>query len=172
MLKEITTYDLAPGLGFSPATMSRRLCKCKMLKKASFQCITKKADRMGSCRNYLISSSRSRHAKTPGIIVPSQNRYFITSFLSGIENNPSKDGFILIISHSFDQKVLEIRYANTRYNRQVECLLILLNISESKPVVQDPINAAIYILTFNPKDRPDGVFCANEMAAVHCKTHF
>ena len=44
-------------------------------------------------------------------------------------------------------------------------------IYESKLGEQDGINAANYILSLSPKDRPDGVFCANDMSAVHCIAH-
>jgi LacI family transcriptional regulator len=36
---------------------------------------------------------------------------------------------------------------------------------------QDGINAAEYILGMPKKDRPDAVFCANDMSAVHCMVH-
>jgi LacI family transcriptional regulator len=36
---------------------------------------------------------------------------------------------------------------------------------------QDGVNTAKTILAMNPADRPDAVFCANDISAVHCMVH-
>jgi LacI family transcriptional regulator len=41
----------------------------------------------------------------------------------------------------------------------------------SKLGEQDGIDAAEYILSMKPEERPDAVFCANDISAVHCMVH-
>lgn len=41
----------------------------------------------------------------------------------------------------------------------------------SKLGEQDGIDAANYILSLNKNERPDAVFCANDMSAVYCMSH-
>ncbi|HLP39208.1 LacI family DNA-binding transcriptional regulator [Lacibacter sp.] len=41
----------------------------------------------------------------------------------------------------------------------------------SKLGEQDGIDAANYILSLNKSERPDAVFCANDMSAVYCMSH-
>jgi LacI family transcriptional regulator len=175
MFKGITKYDLAPELELSPATISRRLSKSTMLKKAGFQCITKKAAKMSSRRNSFARSLGSRHTKTLGVIVPRLNSYFMNSVLSGIEDIASKEGYQLIISQLPGQKAIEINDANTMCAKRVDGLLMLLaenitDISRLEPFFEKQIPVVFFDLTF-PVAEGTAVVINNFEAAKKVTTH-
>src|SRR5680860_562493 len=94
--KEVTIYDLAKELNYSPSTISRALNNHKSIGKKTTQEIHKTAKRIGYRPNSIAVSLRNNKSKTIGIMIARINRPFISSLISGVEEAARKAGHNVI----------------------------------------------------------------------------
>ncbi|MDT0690386.1 LacI family DNA-binding transcriptional regulator [Salegentibacter sp. F188] len=124
--KEVTIYDLAKELKFSPSTISRALNNHKSISQKTTKEIQKIAKQLGYRPNTLAASLRNNKSKTIGILIARINRPFIASIISGVEETARKAGYNVIISQSNDKYENEIANAKAMYDSRVTGLIVSL----------------------------------------------
>lgn len=130
--KEITIYDIAKKLKYSPSTISRALNDHESISKKTIGAIKKAAKEMGYHPNSLAASLRNNRSKTIGIMISRINRPFISSLISGIEEYARKSGYNVIISQSNDKYENEVVNAQTQYNSRISGLIVSLSMETRK----------------------------------------
>ncbi|MBC9797403.1 LacI family DNA-binding transcriptional regulator [Sinomicrobium weinanense] len=130
--KEITIYDIAKKLKYSPSTISRALNDHTSISKKTIRAIKKTAKEMGYHPNSLAASLRNNRSKTLGIMISRINRPFISSLISGIEEHARKSGYNVIISQSNDKYENEVVNAQTLYNSRISGLIVSLSMETRK----------------------------------------
>ncbi len=124
--KEVTIYDLAKELNYSPSTISRALNNHKSIGKKTTKEIQKAASKMGYRPNSLAASLRSNKSKTIGIMIARINRPFVSSLISGIEEAARKADHNVIISQSNDKYENEVKNAKALYDSRIGGLIVSL----------------------------------------------
>ena len=124
--KEVTIYDLAKELKYSPSTISRALNNHKSISQKTTKEIQKIAKQLGYRPNSLAASLRNNKSKTIGILIARINRPFIASIISGVEETARKAGYNVIISQSNDSYENEIANAKALYDSRVSGLIVSL----------------------------------------------
>ncbi|MDT0648636.1 LacI family DNA-binding transcriptional regulator [Autumnicola edwardsiae] len=124
--KEVTIYDLAKELKYSPSTISRALNNHKSISQKTTKEIQKIAGQLGYRPNSIAASLRNNKSKTIGILIARINRPFIASLISGVEETARKAGYNVIISQSNDKYDNEITNAKALYDSRVSGLVVSL----------------------------------------------
>jgi LacI family transcriptional regulator len=124
MEKEVTIYDIAKRLNYSPATVSRALNDHPAIKVDTKDLITSTAREMGYRSNTFASNLRRQRTNTIGVIVPRLNSNFVSCVLAGMEKVANEAGYNLIISQSLESVVKEKANAQTMFNSRVDGLLV------------------------------------------------
>lgn len=126
MEKDVTIYDIAEGLGVSPATVSRALNNNPAVNKNTKQKIFDAATQMGYRSNMFASNLRRQRTNTIGVIVPRLNSHFMSSVIAGMEKVANQAGYNLLISQSLETAQKEAANAATMFNSRVDGLLVSL----------------------------------------------
>ena len=124
MGKEVTIYDIAKRLNYSPATVSRALNDHPAIKGNTKDTITSMAREMGYRSNTFASNLRRQRTNTIGVIVPRLNSNFMSCVLAGMEKVANEAGYNLIISQSLESVTKEKANAQTMFNSRVDGLLV------------------------------------------------
>ncbi|MEZ0538069.1 LacI family DNA-binding transcriptional regulator [Fibrella arboris] len=124
MEKEVTIYDIAKRLNYSPATVSRALNDHPAIKLDTKDIITSTAREMGYRSNTFASNLRRQRTNTIGVIVPRLNSNFVSCVLAGMEKVANEAGYNLIISQSLESVTKEKANALTMFNSRVDGLLV------------------------------------------------
>lgn len=124
MEKEVTIYDIAKRLNYSPATVSRALNDHPAIKGNTKDVITSMAREMGYRSNTFASNLRRQRTNTIGVIVPRLNSNFMSCVLAGMEKVANEAGYNLIISQSLESVTKEKANAQTMFNSRVDGLLV------------------------------------------------
>ncbi|MDC6366192.1 MULTISPECIES: LacI family DNA-binding transcriptional regulator [Flavobacteriaceae] len=125
--KEVTIYDLAKELNYSPSTISRALNNHKSISKKTIKIIKEAAEQMGYRPNHLAAGLRNNKSNTIGILISRINRPFISSLISGIEETARKAGYNVLISQSNDNYENEISNSNALYDSRITGLIVSLS---------------------------------------------
>lgn len=131
--KEVTIYDLAKELKYSPSTISRALNNHKSISQKTTKEIQKIAKDLGYRPNSLAASLRNNKSKTIGVLISRINRPFSASLISGVENTARKAGYNVIISQSNDNYENEVANAKALYDSRVSGLIVSLGM-ETKDI--------------------------------------
>ncbi|NJB72233.1 LacI family transcriptional regulator [Saonia flava] len=129
--KEITIYDLAKELNYSPSTISRALNDHKSISKKTVQRIKNAAEEMGYRPNTLAAGLRNNKSKTIGISISRINRPFMSSLISGIEEAARNAGYNVIISQSDDKYKNELSNTKALYDSRISGLIVSLSMETS-----------------------------------------
>lgn len=124
--KEVTIYDLAKELNYSPSTISRALNNHKSISKKTIKLVKQTAERVGYRPNTLAAGLRNNKSKTIGMLVPHINRPFVSSLISGMEETARKAGYNVIISQSYDVYENEVSNCQALYDSRVSGLIVSL----------------------------------------------
>lgn len=124
--KEVTIYDLAKELKFSPSTISRALNNHKSIGKKTTKEIQKVAAEMGYRPNSIAASLRSNKSKTIGIMIARINSPFMSTLISGIEDAARIAGHNVIISQSNEKYENEVKNAKAMYDSRIGGLIVSL----------------------------------------------
>ncbi|GAB3553444.1 LacI family DNA-binding transcriptional regulator [Spirosoma fluminis] len=124
MEKEITIYDIAKRLNYSPATISRALNDHPAIREDTKDLITTTARQMGYRSNTFASNLRRQRTNTIGVIVPRLNSNFMSTALAGMEKVANEAAYNLIISQSLESVRKEVANAKTMFNSRVDGLLV------------------------------------------------
>lgn len=124
--KEVTIYDLAKELNYSPSTISRALNNHKSISKKTTRDIQKVAKKLGYRPNSIAASLRNNKSKTIGIMISRINRPFVSSLISGVEEVARKSGYNVIISQSSDNYENEVSNTRALYESRVAGLIVSL----------------------------------------------
>ena len=124
--KEVTIYDLAKELNFSPSTVSRALNNHKSIGKKTTKEIQKAAKEMGYRPNSIAASLRNNKSKTIGIIIARINSPFMSTLISGVEISAKEAGYNVIISQSNESYENEVRNAKALYDSRIGGLIVSL----------------------------------------------
>lgn len=124
--KEITIYDIARKLKFSPSTISRALNDHHSISKKTIATIKKTATELGYRPNTLAANLRNSKSNTIGIMISRINRPFIASLISGVEARARKAGYNVIITQSDDRYDLEVDNAKALYDSRISGLVTSL----------------------------------------------
>lgn len=122
----ITIYDLAKKLNYSPSTISRALNNHKSIGKKTTLKIQKAAEEMGYRPNSHAASLRKNQSQTIGILVPRINRPFVSSLISGVEQAARKAGYNVLISQSNDNFEDEVANTDALFHSRVCGLIVSL----------------------------------------------
>lgn len=124
--KEVTIYDLAKELNFSPSTISRALNNHKSIGRKTTKEVQKAAAKMGYRPNSLAASLRSNKSKTIGIMIARINSPFMSTLISGIEDAARKANYNVLISQSNESYENEVNNAKALYDSRVGGLIVSL----------------------------------------------
>ncbi len=124
--KEVTIYDLAKALNYSPSTISRALNNHKSIGKKTIKKIQKTAEEFGYRPNTLAASLRNNSSKTIGIMISRINRPFIASLITGIEKAARNANYNVIITQSDDKYENEVNNAKALYDARIGGLIVSL----------------------------------------------
>jgi len=124
--KEVTIYDLAKELNYSPSTISRALNNHKSISKKTTKEIQKTALILGYRPNSMAASLRSNKSKTIGIMIARINSPFIASLITGIEETARHANHNVIISQSNDKYENEVNNAKALYDARIGGLIVSL----------------------------------------------
>lgn len=149
MEKEITIYDIAKGLGLSPATVSRALNDHPAVNINTKEKILNKADQLGYRFNMFASNLRKQRTNAIGVIIPKLNSHFQSSVIAGMEKVANEAGYNLIISQSMESASKEVANAKTMFNSRIDGLLVSLaydteNIKHFDPFIEKGIPVVFY----------------------------
>ncbi|MFD2100454.1 LacI family DNA-binding transcriptional regulator [Flagellimonas iocasae] len=125
--KEVTIYDLAKELNYSPSTISRALNNHKSISKKTIKLIKEAAEEMGYRPNNLAAGLRNNKSNTIGVLISRINRPFMAALISGIEETARKSGYNVIISQSNDKYENEISNCNALYDSRITGLVVSLS---------------------------------------------
>ncbi|AHM63127.1 transcriptional regulator [Flammeovirgaceae bacterium 311] len=175
MDKEITIYDIAKGIGLSPATVSRALNDHPAVNKNTKKKVFEAATRMGYRFNMFASNLRTQRTNTIGVIVPRLNSPFMSSVIAGMEKIANEAGYNLIISQSLETMQKEISNAKAMFNSRVDGLLVSLaydtdNIDHFTPFIDKGIPVLFFDRTAEHK-KCIGIVIDNMQAAHKATTH-
>ena len=175
MEKEITIYDIAKGLGISPATVSRALNDHPTVNKNTKQRIVDTANQMGYRSNTFASNLRKQRTNAIGVIVPRLNSHFQSSVIAGMEKAANEAGYNLIISQSMESAEKEAANAKTMFNSRIDGLLISLaydtkDINHLKPFFDKGIPLLFFDRVAEHK-KCTGIVIDNIQAAHKATTH-
>ena len=95
--KPITIYDIAKKLNYSTSTISRALKDHHSIGKKTAEKIKAEAEKMGYRPNTLAAGLRNNRSKTIGVLISRINRPFMSSLISGIEDQAKKQGYTVIM---------------------------------------------------------------------------
>ena len=124
--KEVTIYDLAKKLKYSPSTVSRALNNHKSISQKATKEIQTAAKNMGYRPNSIAASLRNNKSKTIGIMIARINRPFVSTLISGIENSAREAGHNVLISQSNDSYENEVNNAKALYDSRICGLIVSL----------------------------------------------
>ncbi|WP_031425582.1 LacI family DNA-binding transcriptional regulator [Flavimarina sp. Hel_I_48] len=124
--KEITIYDIAKKLNFSPSTISRALNDHHSISDKTIKLIKATSQTMGYRPNTIAASLRNNKSKTLGIMIPRINRPFTASLISGVEATARQAGFNVIITQSNDSYENEVNNAKALYDSRIMGLVVSL----------------------------------------------
>ena len=125
--KEVTIYDLAKELNYSPSTISRALNNHKSISKKTIKLIKEAALEMGYRPNNLAAGLRNNKSNTIGVLISRINRPFMASLISGIEETARKEGYNVLISQSNDKYENEVSNCNALYDSRITGLIVSLS---------------------------------------------
>ncbi len=125
--KEVTIYDLAKELNYSPSTISRALNNHKSISKKTIKVIKEAAKEMGYRPNNLAAGLRNNRSNTIGILISRISRPFQASLISGIEETARKAGYSVLISQSNDKYENEVSNTNALYDSRITGLIVSLS---------------------------------------------
>lgn len=173
MEKEITIYDIAKGLGVSPATVSRALNDHPAVNALTKHKIQQTADQLGYRSNLFASNLRKQRTNAIGVIIPKLNSHFQSSVLAGMEKVANAAGYNLIISQSMESAQKEIANAKTMFNSRIDGLLVSLayeteNIDHFYPFIKRGIPVLFYDRVTDNKEFTSVVI--DNVAAAHKAT--
>jgi LacI family transcriptional regulator len=124
--KEITIYDIAENLKISAATVSRALSGSKVVSANTRKKISDKAKEMGYRSNNFASNLRTSTTHTIGVLMHELNSTFMLSVLSGIEKVIGQTEYDIIIAHSAESGVKELKNAHNLFHKRVDGLIASL----------------------------------------------
>ncbi|WP_029033785.1 LacI family DNA-binding transcriptional regulator [Salinimicrobium terrae] len=124
--KEVTIYDLARQLNYSPSTISRALNNHKSIGQKTKKEIQKVASDLGYRPNSIAASLRNNKSKTIGIMVARINSPFMSTLISGVEDAARKAGYNVIISQSNEKYENEVRNAKAMFDSRIGGLIVSL----------------------------------------------
>ena len=175
MNKDITIYDIAKGVGYSPTTVSRALNDHPAVNKKTKQRIYDIAAQMGYRSNLFASNLRKQRTNTIGVIVPILNSNFQSSVMAGMEKVANEAGYNLIISQSMGTMQKEMANAKTMYNSRVDGLLVSLahdseSIEHFEPFFKKGVPVIFYDRVAEHK-QSTSIVIDNVQAAYKATTH-
>lgn len=130
--KEVTIYDLARELNYSPSTISRALNNHKSIGKKTIKEIQRVAGEMGYRPNSIAASLRSNKSKTIGIMIARINSPFMSTLISGVEDAARKANYNVLISQSNESYENEVKNAKALYDSRVGGLIVSLAMETRK----------------------------------------
>ncbi|ARK10783.1 LacI family DNA-binding transcriptional regulator [Fibrivirga algicola] len=175
MEKEVTIYDIAKRLNYSPATVSRALNDHPAIKINTKDIITSMAREMGYRSNTFASNLRRQRTNTIGVIVPRLNSNFVSCVLAGMEKVANEAGYNLIITQSLESVTKEKANAQTMFNSRVDGLLVSVAYdTEDIEHFSSFINKGIPLLFFDrviATDQSTSIVIDNAKAGYEATVH-
>ena len=131
----LTMKDIAQALGVSVATVSRALKDSPRISVERREAIKAYAREHNFAPNLLAESLRHSHihpVRIIGVIMPQLNHFYFSSILSGIEEEASARGYMLMVAQSDERYEKEVRICQSFYENKV-CGII---VSQAKDTVK------------------------------------
>jgi LacI family transcriptional regulator len=130
--KEVTIYDLAEELKVSPSTVSRALKDHFSIGKEMIELVKKHAHQRGYRPNSIAASLRRNKTNNIGVITSWINRPFMSSLISGVEEEAARVGYNVVISQSHDSYENEVAIAKALYDSRIGGLIVSLAMETKK----------------------------------------
>jgi LacI family transcriptional regulator len=175
MHKEITIYDIAKRLQYSPATVSRALNDHPAIRSDTKELISTTAEQMGYRFNRLASNLRRQKTSILGVIVPRLNSNFMSRVLAGMEKVANEVAYNLIIIQSLESVHKEIANVKTLFDSRVDGLLVSTSYETSSTEPFEPfVRKGIPVLFFDralPHPQCSSVVIDNNRAGYQATQH-
>lgn len=125
MDKPITIHDIARMANVSSATVSRVLSNSSYpVSTVLRDKITRIAKEANYIPNLLGKQLKTRTNRTIGVIVPTITNQFYSSIILGVEEIARKNDYQVLLCNSFQDPVLEQKYIQAVFEKQVRGLVI------------------------------------------------
>ncbi|MEX0778168.1 MAG: LacI family DNA-binding transcriptional regulator [Balneolales bacterium] len=121
--KKTTIHDIAKELNVTASTVSRALKDHPRISQATKNAVSVIAKRLNYQPNSIATALRNGKSSILGVIVPTSDRRFFASAISGIEAVTNKAGYSLIICQSDDLHQKENANIDTLLNIQVDGII-------------------------------------------------
>ncbi len=124
MKKRATIYDIAKALGITISTVSRALNNSDLISATTKDSVLRMAKQLDYRPNRLASSLSSGKTYIIGVIVPSAEIHFFSSFVSSLEVEFKRAGYSILLYQSNESFQSEENGVTTLLEAQVDGLII------------------------------------------------
>lgn len=121
-----TIHSIAKELNISASTVSRALSDHPSISEKTKKFVREAAERAGYRMNNVASALRLGRTKTIGVIVPTADRSFLASVVSGIEEVANSAGYHVMICQSNDNYQAELKNIAALLQAQVDGILMAI----------------------------------------------
>nr|WP_284040598.1 LacI family DNA-binding transcriptional regulator [Sphingobacterium sp. lm-10] len=122
--KRTTIYDIAKALNTTISTVSRALNNSDLISETTKDSVRKMAEELNYRPNKVASSLSSGKTYIIGVIVPSAQIHFFSSFISSLELSFKRAGYSIILYQSNESVLSEQNGIATLLEAQVDGIII------------------------------------------------
>jgi LacI family transcriptional regulator len=147
--KKSTIYDIAARVGTSAATVSRVLSKSGYpVSEDLHRRITDAAAELNYSPNIVGRMLKKSQSTDVGIIIPTISNPYYSTLILGAEQEARKEGYNLFLCNSLRDPLMERKYLESLYQKQVRGIMISA-INENHALVKELQKYGVKIVAFD-----------------------
>jgi len=151
MKKSLTIHDIAKMAEVSSATVSRVLSNSSYPVSPELRSkILRIAKEANYVPNMLGKQLKTKTSMTIGVIIPTITNTFYSSVILGVEEIARKNNYQVLLCNSFQDPVLEDKYIQAMFEKQVRGLVIS-SISSDKKQLKHFIDMGLNVVALDQK---------------------
>lgn len=151
MKKSLTIHDIAKMAEVSSATVSRVLSNSSYPVSPELRSkILRIAKEANYVPNMLGKQLKTKTSMTIGVIIPTITNSFYSSVILGVEEIARKNNYQVLLCNSFQDPVLEDKYIQAMFEKQVRGLVIS-SISSDKKQLKHFIDMGLNVVALDQK---------------------
>lgn len=151
MKKSLTIHDIAKLASVSSATVSRVLSNSSYPVSPELRSkILRIAKEMNYVPNLLGKQLKTKTSMTIGVVIPTITNLFYSSIILGVEEIARKNNYQVLLCNSFQDPVLEDKYIQAMFEKQVRGLVIS-SISSDKKQLKHFIDMGLNVVALDQK---------------------
>jgi LacI family transcriptional regulator len=151
MKKSFTIHDIAKMANVSSATVSRVLSNSSYPVSPELRSkILRIAKETNYVPNMLGKQLKTKTSMTIGVVIPTITNLFYSSIILGVEEIARKNNYQVLLCNSFQDPVLEDKYIQAMFEKQVRGLVIS-SISSDKKQLKHFIDMGLNVVALDQK---------------------